>query len=171
MPRPCSICINEQRAEIDDALMRGDSYRVISQIYNVSPDAVSRHKKNAHIGKEIVEVHQAEIIERSGDLWSQIDFWSKEIEAIYQEAKQKHEKTVALNAIEKALKLVALTSQIKAMSGDAPHETEIDPVAGAHLVMEYLREHCPEVIEGLVKHLNEQYELYGARMIPGPGIK
>jgi len=173
MPRPCSVCVHEKREEIDQAIMRGDTYRSISQIYNVSPDAVSRHKKNGHIGKEIVEARQVEVVERSGDVWTQIDFWSGEIEAIYREAKQKHEKSVALTAIDKAMKLVALTAQLKAMAIEGtPGDGGIDPVNGAGLIMQYLHKHATkEVCDGLVEHLREQYELYGSDMIEMRGRK
>lgn len=131
MPRPCSICINEKRDEIEAAIVRGESYRLIALEYRVSLDAVSRHKNKGHIevGGEIVEVHKAEVVERAEGVWNEIEFWSNEIKAVYRQAKERHESTVQLNAIEKSLKLIALTSQLKAMGSegapraDVPFET------------------------------------------------
>ena len=163
MPKRCSVCTHEKREEIDQALIRGDTYRSISQIYTISPDALSRHKKNGHIVKEVVESHQVEVIERSEDVWAQIDFWSGEIESIYQEAKQKQEKSLALTAIDKAMKLVALTAQIRATSGEGP--VEVNPITLAGEVMEFLRERYPKAHKGLLEHLQELYKRYDSQVV------
>jgi hypothetical protein len=174
MPRPCSICVHEKRAEIEAAIVRGESFRSISYAFRVSPHAVSRHKKSGHIefGGEIVEVHKVEVVERVESVWNEIAFWSTEIKEIYRKAKAKNETTIQLSAFEKSLKLIALTAQLKAMAVEgAPGDGKCDPVAGAHLIMQYLHKHATkEVCDGLVEYLREQYRLYGPAMIPKHGM-
>ena len=53
MPRPCSICTSPHRADIEGALVAGDSARSIAALFRVSPDAVSRHNA-AHIQETLV---------------------------------------------------------------------------------------------------------------------
>jgi uncharacterized protein (UPF0335 family) len=147
---------------------------VIALEYRVSLDAVSRHKNNGHIeiSKDIVKVQKGEVVERVESVWSEIEYWSAEIKAIYQQAKKAHKDTIALSAIEKVLKLVALSAQLKAMAVEGAPGGECDPVNEAGLIMQYLHKHATqEVCDGLVEHLREQYELYGPAMIDMKGRK
>lgn len=156
MPRQCSICVHEKRNEIEGALVHGNSFRMIARAYSVSPDAVSRHKRNGHIALEIIEAKEVEVVSGRHDIWSNINFWAGELKAIFQEARKNGERSVALTAIDKALKLEALLMQASAVLGEGPRE--IDPATMAHEVMEYLREYHLKAHEGLVKHLRECYE-------------
>jgi len=115
MPRKCTVCYHEKRAEIEEAILKGDTLRAIATNFNVSTEAVRRHKNNGHMGKIVLGASEVQVIERSNDLFSQIEYWSNEIQEIYRSAKDENEKTVALNAIDKAMKIVALTGQMKQM--------------------------------------------------------
>ena len=44
MPRTCSICRHPQRHAIEADLRAGSSYRDVGRRYNISKDAVSRHR-------------------------------------------------------------------------------------------------------------------------------
>ena len=52
MPRTCSICIHQQRKQIDAALAAGEPCRSIAQRYEASAPAVLRHKP--HVGASLV---------------------------------------------------------------------------------------------------------------------
>ena len=49
MTNVCSICVHPSRLEIDIALLRGEPYPVIAERYEVSPQALGRHKRGGHI--------------------------------------------------------------------------------------------------------------------------
>lgn len=57
MPRQCSICAHEQRAEIEGAIVAGESAPSIGKRYRVSADAVLRHKA-AHIAETLIRAAQ-----------------------------------------------------------------------------------------------------------------
>lgn len=59
MPPKCSICSHERRTEIDAALVSGTPLRDIAQQFDVSISALSRHRKNGHIGKAAVKALKA----------------------------------------------------------------------------------------------------------------
>ena len=44
--RVCSICLSNNRNEVEDALIRGDSVRAIAGRHGLSKSAVSRHRQN-----------------------------------------------------------------------------------------------------------------------------
>jgi len=57
------------------------------------------------------------------------------------------------------MKLVALTSQIRVMSGEGP--VEVDLPALAHDVMDYLAKNYPDAHDGLLEYLNDLYKPQG----------
>src|SRR5574340_1696695 len=57
MPQHCSLCIHEQRREIDMALVTGTSYRNIAERFGTSLAAIFRHKR-----------HKVSAPENKGDL-------------------------------------------------------------------------------------------------------
>jgi hypothetical protein len=46
MPRNCTVCRHPQRQEIEADLQAGLPYRDVARRYNISKDAVSRHRAN-----------------------------------------------------------------------------------------------------------------------------
>lgn len=54
MPRPCTACVHDQRAEIDAALVSGTSLRKIAERFGVSSTALHRHRD--HVSAAVVAV-------------------------------------------------------------------------------------------------------------------
>lgn len=71
MPRICTVCAHDQRAEIDAALVRGDSAAKISALFRVSQDAIARHKA-AHIPATLAKAQDAKETARGDDLLQQL---------------------------------------------------------------------------------------------------
>lgn len=58
MPRRCSVCQHKYRKDIDKMLLASVSYRTITDSYQLSRQALIRHK-NAHIPQEIAQAERA----------------------------------------------------------------------------------------------------------------
>lgn len=54
MPIPCSVCAHPKLAEINQALRNGTSLRKVARQYDLSKDAVSRHKR--HVSLTLAEL-------------------------------------------------------------------------------------------------------------------
>lgn len=67
MPRTCTVCTHESRAEIDRALVRRTSYRDISRQYEVSKDSLSRHAQE-HLPDKLKKAEEAERQEEADEL-------------------------------------------------------------------------------------------------------
>lgn len=71
MPRTCTICTHKKRAEIDQALVNGESYREITGRFpDTKKSSLERHK--AHISKALTEAKHIETVEHAGDLLDMI---------------------------------------------------------------------------------------------------
>ncbi len=152
MPRKCSICYHPKRVEIDSALLRGDKLTKISTDFNVSTESLRRHKRNLHIGRAVLGADdEGQLIQRGTDLFTQIDYWSGEVRKIYELAKRNDEKTVALNAIDKAMKLVALTSQMKQLFYETKATKEFQEE-----IIEILGEISQKARKEFIKRLQER---------------
>jgi hypothetical protein len=72
MPRRCSVCAHEQRADIDSALVRGVPYRRVATQHGVSEQSVRRHIQHASdikvAANETAEKHQRSVLERVREL-------------------------------------------------------------------------------------------------------
>ena len=72
MAQKCSICTHPRRAEIDQAIARGDAHRAIARQFGVSRHALDRHKKNGHIAQQIAKAAEAKEIAQAENLLSKI---------------------------------------------------------------------------------------------------
>lgn len=73
MARQCSICIHPKRQEIEEASLKGESYRRISTDYSVSEEALRRHKNNNHIGRKIAITEYESKLEYGSSVFEQLD--------------------------------------------------------------------------------------------------
>ena len=67
MPRICSACSSPNRAAIDQAVTRGESFRRIAPQYGLSDRALRRHAAE-HVPTAIVKAHEAREVARADDL-------------------------------------------------------------------------------------------------------
>lgn len=58
MAQPCSICTHPRRQEIDTAIVSHQSNRAIARQFDVSKDAVARHRKD-HLPCKLVKAADA----------------------------------------------------------------------------------------------------------------
>ena len=114
MPRKCSICIHTKRTDIEEALLKGDSYRLLSTDYDCSEQAIKRHVKNGHVSKRLSQAQESKDIIRDDDLEAQVKYWKDEIKGMYDELRNGEDKDlrVALNAPDKAFRYIELQERL-----------------------------------------------------------
>jgi hypothetical protein len=65
--KKCSICVHENRPQIDLAIATGLNKRSIAARFKVSPDAVWRHQQN-HLSPEIRAALALKLVRKEGDV-------------------------------------------------------------------------------------------------------
>jgi len=109
--RKCSVCMHKDLAKINEAIIRGDSYRDISRQFHVSKDAVGRHAK-AHLPTTLVKAKDASEVARADDLLSQVRDLRDRTLSILSEAETAGKLSVALKAIQVAQSNVELLAKL-----------------------------------------------------------
>ncbi len=65
MPRVCTVCVHEERAAIDRAVVGGTACREVAALYRVSADSVERHAAK-HLPKTLVDARHAAVTQKRG---------------------------------------------------------------------------------------------------------
>ncbi len=110
MPRRCSICSNERRAEIDLALVGNATLREIAQTYGVSKDALHRHRD--HIPKVLLQASEAGEVEHGENLLFEVRELQERTLRLLTTAERTGDGPQALKAIREARENVKLLSQL-----------------------------------------------------------
>lgn len=100
MSKQCAVCINPNRAKIEQALINGDSIREISKQYGLNPNSVFSHKKN-HLKLSTTQEILPSVSDGSKPQ-SVIDMLATlidESQAILIKAKERNDDRLALQAI------------------------------------------------------------------------
>ena len=67
MPRVCTVCSSPDRAAIDEAVTRGESFRRVAPRYGVSDRALRRHAAE-HVSAAIVKAHAVAEVAQADNL-------------------------------------------------------------------------------------------------------
>ena len=111
MPRKCSICIHERRAEIERSVLAGDSYRTVAQRFDVSRDAVVRHRR--HLAASTPNDLNLEQIFQSGTLVEQLRSLSYEAQRLKEKAETAGDFRTALAAVRELCRIVELVAKLR----------------------------------------------------------
>ena len=84
MPRTCTICRHPKRAEIDQALVAGDAFRIIAKHFETSWQAVRRHRE--HLPDQVVRAHDAKEVARADDLLASITALRQRLQTALEDA-------------------------------------------------------------------------------------
>ena len=84
MPRTCTICTHEQRAEIDQALVAGEALRDIARRCRVSKDAISRHK--THLPAHVAKAAKAQSVAQADSLLASVQRLRERLESALEKA-------------------------------------------------------------------------------------
>ena len=98
MPRSCTVCTHEARAEIDLALVAGETFRHIAARFDTSTGALQRHKAD-HLPLKLAKAQEAEEVAQADDLLSQVRGLQARALTILDRAEEAGELRTALSAI------------------------------------------------------------------------
>ena len=101
MPRSCTICTHNARAEIDRALVAGEAFRHIAARFDTSTGALQRHKAD-HLPLKLVKAQEAQEVAQADDLLEQVRNLQGRALAILDKAERAGELRTALSAIREA---------------------------------------------------------------------
>jgi hypothetical protein len=122
VPRKCSLCIHDLRQEIEQGLLRGDSYRTIAQRFTVSRDAVVRHRK--HLPAALAHARELKDVAHGDSLLAQLRELTVEAQRLKVKAERAGEYRTALAAVRELTRLVELAARLSGELNERP-ETKI----------------------------------------------
>lgn len=111
MPMTCTICKHTQRAEIDKAIVSGESLRNIAQQYEVGYTSVERHSRT-HLPQSIQKSQAAKEEAQALDVVAQLRDINKITLDILKEARDKKKNGIALFAIDRVMKQLELQAKL-----------------------------------------------------------
>jgi hypothetical protein len=143
MPRKCCICVHEQRSEIERSVVAGDSYRTVAQRFDVSRDAVVRHRK--HLTVAIAKPLGSEQMSQSETLLGQLEDLRSESQRLEQKAERDGDYRAAIAAVREQCRIVELVAKLCGQL-DARTETRIlnvnlDPETANRITQTFLARH------------------------------
>ncbi len=140
MPRRCSVCASDRRAEVDDALVSGASLRALARTHGVSERALARHR-DAHLPAASVQARERADGERGDDLLSRARQLERVSVAILQRALAADDLRTALAAVGEAARLLQVQGRLLGQLAEAqpapvlvtfnvplPDETGLPPI-------------------------------------------
>ncbi len=126
MPRTCTICTHERRADIDSALLAEEPLRDIARRYATSKDALARHRE--HLPKQLVKAQEQEDISQAIDVVKQLKAINGATLAILKEARADKNGELALKAVDRIQRQLELQAKLL---GELQQEGTINLVLNA----------------------------------------
>ena len=109
----CRTCCHAKRAEIDQQIIAGTPYRIISQTYGLSLGAISRHKEHVKqtLG-EAIQRRDGERQEQGSTLLNRVERLVDEAEGVLTCAKSMQDWRGATSALSAACRLLELCARL-----------------------------------------------------------
>ena len=127
----CSICKNEAREAVDQALVAGESNRVIASQYGLSQAAVGRHSQN-HLPAMLVKAAEAQERAHGANLLDRVNGLVDKAMASAERAEAKGDERAVQGGIREARHSLELTGRItgelRDNNRDAAPETALDAI-------------------------------------------
>ena len=120
MPRVCTICTHDQRLVIDQALVtRADSYRRIAAQFDITEQAIRRHKAE-HMPVELTKAQAAEEVTQADDLLAQVTTLQARALSLLDSAERAGDLKTALMGVREARGCLELLAKLKGQLDDRP---------------------------------------------------
>lgn len=112
MPRPCTICSHARRAEIDAALVAGQTPNTaLSALFGVTESAIRRHARE-HLPAALTKAQEAQEVAQADDLLAQVRRLQTVTMNILAHAYQAQDLRTALQAIAQARQNLELLARL-----------------------------------------------------------
>ena len=111
MPRTCTVCRHEQRADIEKALIVRQPFRHIAAQYKVSTSALVRHSDD-HLPKSLLKARDAAEVAAADNILAQMQDLRDRALAILTEAEKAGDLRTALGAIREGCRCVELLGRL-----------------------------------------------------------
>ena len=111
MPRLCTVCVHESRAEMERELLAGHSLRDIARHWRVSKDALARHKSN-HLPAHLALARKALVVAQADDLLAQVEALRDQALGLLDRAQNAGDLRAAISAIREARSCVELLAKM-----------------------------------------------------------
>ena len=122
VPRKCSICMDERRQDIEQAMLSGGSYRVVAQRFAVSRDAVVRHRR--HLPAVLARAQELDGVAHGDSLLAQLRELTSEAQRLKGIAERAGDYRAALAAVRELCRIVELMAKLSGEL-DSHSETKI----------------------------------------------
>src|SRR5215213_253342 len=132
MPRNCTVCTHDKRAEIDSKLVdRAASYRDIASQFGLNYGAIGRHVSSGHISELIAMAADAERAAHADTLLDRIEALHARTEAVLDEVEGTDQHGVKLSAIRELRHNLELI-------GEVSKQLDRKPTLSLHLNSEWI---------------------------------
>ncbi len=121
--RTCSVCSHPDRAEVDAAIVAGQSFRVIArQFAPLSHDAIRRHR--AHVGGALVRAAERKGERMEETLLSKVERLEADARRLGETAEREGDIRAALAAVRELLDVVKLLHELTPKPGPSPADVQ-----------------------------------------------
>ena len=111
MPRTCTVCAHDARANIDRALVASEPLRTIADRWSVSKTSLMRHKAE-HVPATLAKAQEAQEVARADDLLADVRALQARTLAILNAAEASEQHRTALSAIREARSNLELLAKL-----------------------------------------------------------
>ncbi len=111
MGRPCSVCTNPRRKEIDEALLTGTPYRDIARRFQTSTAAAHRHSR--HVQNALAAVASEDPVAYGRTVLAQVRILTERAVRILDRAENEGELRAATGAIREARTCLELVARLE----------------------------------------------------------
>lgn len=113
----CTVCAHPDKVEIDRLIIDGTSNRAIARQFNLSKDAVRRHK-DSDIPKELLKAKDIKEYTTAERLACRLKDESDLVRELRDEARGNGDINTALRAVDRALKCIELCAKVQGLIQD-----------------------------------------------------
>ena len=122
MSQKCSICNHDRRQEIEQAMLRGESYRAVAQQFAVARGALARHLE--HVSAALIQARKLREVEDGKSILIQLRELKTQAEQIKVRADRAGDYRTSLLALRGKTRLVELEARLTGELNERP-ETKI----------------------------------------------
>ena len=128
MPRVCTVCAHDDRAAIDEAIVRRVPSRTIASLHSLDRSAILRHK-DTHVSAALVTVQARREAQGAETLADRVEALYERAGKILDAAEAEGRATVALAAVRELRGIVELLGKLSGELDERPNVNVLNVVA------------------------------------------